>query len=153
MIRRLTKEANVPGVHLCTLNLEKSVQRVIEGLGWTSMNHTLKPSNRLIAVICVRPCSGNAAHSLPSLLRTSQAPTPQRSTDNLTWSSRHIARQTPPQASSPVVLLASSKLERAKSTMRPAGTTSQMAVSVTSRVLHMVIRTRGVPRISQCVFP
>ena len=50
MIRRLTKEASVPGVHFCTLNLEKSVQRVVEGLGWTQSDISLKPSNKLIAV-------------------------------------------------------------------------------------------------------
>lgn len=50
MIRRLTKEAKVPGVHLCTLNLEKSVRRVVEGLGWTSVDKSLKIGNRLIAV-------------------------------------------------------------------------------------------------------
>ena len=48
MIKRLTSEANIPGVHICTLNLEKSVQRVIEGLGWGGS--TLKVANKLIAV-------------------------------------------------------------------------------------------------------
>ena len=48
MIKRLTSEANVPGVHLCTLNLEKSVQRVLEGLGWGGS--TIKITNKLIAV-------------------------------------------------------------------------------------------------------
>lgn len=47
MIRRLVSEANVPGVHFCTLNLEKSVQRVLETLQWTdTLTH---PHNRLIA--------------------------------------------------------------------------------------------------------
>ncbi|KAL4244857.1 methylenetetrahydrofolate reductase family protein [Abortiporus biennis] len=46
MIHRLTTEGKVPGVHFCTLNLEKSVQRVIEGLGWASGQ---KLANRLIA--------------------------------------------------------------------------------------------------------
>lgn len=49
MIRRLTTEGKVPGVHFCTLNLEKSVQRVIEGLGWGRQAFT-KPTNKLIAV-------------------------------------------------------------------------------------------------------
>ncbi|THH29589.1 hypothetical protein EUX98_g4598 [Antrodiella citrinella] len=46
MIKQLTDQGNVPGVHFCTLNLEKSVHRVTEGLGWAG-----KPSrpNRLIA--------------------------------------------------------------------------------------------------------
>ncbi|THG97685.1 hypothetical protein EW026_g4365 [Hermanssonia centrifuga] len=47
MIQRLTTEAEVPGVHICTLNLEKSVQRVIEGLGWSGSS--LKYTNKLIA--------------------------------------------------------------------------------------------------------
>lgn len=34
MIQRLTKNGEVPGVHFCTLNLEKSVHRVLESLGW-----------------------------------------------------------------------------------------------------------------------
>lgn len=49
MIKRLTTEASIPGVHLCTLNLEKSVQRVIEGLGW-GMPVYGKVTNKLIAV-------------------------------------------------------------------------------------------------------
>lgn len=52
MVRRLTTEGNVPGVHFCTLNLEKSVQRVLEGLAWTSYSSitSLKITNKLIAV-------------------------------------------------------------------------------------------------------
>ncbi|KAK0211066.1 methylenetetrahydrofolate reductase-domain-containing protein [Desarmillaria ectypa] len=34
MIRQLTSEGKVPGVHFSTLNLEKSVQRVLESLQW-----------------------------------------------------------------------------------------------------------------------
>ena len=49
MIKRLTTEAKVPGVHFCTLNLEKSVQRVLEGLGWGAPNF-FKVTNKLIAV-------------------------------------------------------------------------------------------------------
>ena len=48
MIHRLTIEGHVPGVHFCTLNLEKSVQRVIEGLGWVGVGP--KVLNRLILV-------------------------------------------------------------------------------------------------------
>lgn len=57
MIRRLTQEANVPGVHFCTLNLEKSVQTVLEQLQWTGKH--LEVHNKLIEVcyqfICF-PC-------------------------------------------------------------------------------------------------
>ncbi|CAL1705551.1 unnamed protein product [Somion occarium] len=48
MIRRLTTEGRIPGVHFCTLNLEKSVQRVIEGLQWTNSSSP-KVANKLIA--------------------------------------------------------------------------------------------------------
>ncbi|KAJ7126819.1 methylenetetrahydrofolate reduct [Mycena epipterygia] len=46
MIGRLTTEGNIPGVHLCTLNLEKSVQRVLEGLKWTGSSEVVH--NKLI---------------------------------------------------------------------------------------------------------
>lgn len=48
MIQRLVSEAGVPGVHFCTLNLEKSVRRVLEGLNLAE--GLAKPENRLIAV-------------------------------------------------------------------------------------------------------
>jgi methylenetetrahydrofolate reductase (NADPH) len=48
MIRRLTTEGGVPGVHFCTLNLEKSVQRVLEGLQW--IEAVTARQNKLIAV-------------------------------------------------------------------------------------------------------
>ncbi|KAF9014000.1 methylenetetrahydrofolate reductase-domain-containing protein [Cyathus striatus] len=48
MIQRLATEGSVPGVHFCTLNLEKSVQRVLETLQWTGVVHTTLP-NKLIA--------------------------------------------------------------------------------------------------------
>ncbi|KAF5380910.1 hypothetical protein D9615_004169 [Tricholomella constricta] len=47
MIQRLTKNGDVPGVHFCTLNLEKSVQRVLEFLQWTGVAAPVH--NRLIA--------------------------------------------------------------------------------------------------------
>ncbi|CDZ97433.1 methylenetetrahydrofolate reductase [Phaffia rhodozyma] len=34
MCKRLAVEGHVEGIHLCTLNLEKSARRVLEGLGW-----------------------------------------------------------------------------------------------------------------------
>jgi methylenetetrahydrofolate reductase (NADPH) len=48
MIRRLVDEGGLRGFHFCTLNLEKSVQSVLETLGWTP-GHA-KIQNRLIAV-------------------------------------------------------------------------------------------------------
>lgn len=49
MIKRLVSEAKIPGVHFCTLNLEKSVQRVLENLGWGVPSYN-KVTNKLIAV-------------------------------------------------------------------------------------------------------
>ncbi|KAJ7112438.1 FAD-linked oxidoreductase-like protein [Mycena crocata] len=46
MIGRLTTEGAIPGVHMCTLNLEKSVQRVLEGLKWTGSSEAIH--NKLI---------------------------------------------------------------------------------------------------------
>ncbi len=51
MIRKLVSEGDIQGVHFCTLNLEKSVQRVLEALQWTGVHPHLH--NRLIAVSCV----------------------------------------------------------------------------------------------------
>jgi len=34
MIKELWERGGVRGFHLCTLNLEKSITRVLEGLGW-----------------------------------------------------------------------------------------------------------------------
>lgn len=48
MIRRLVEEGGLHGFHLCTLNLEKSVQSILEILGWTP-GHA-KIHNKLIAV-------------------------------------------------------------------------------------------------------
>ena len=65
MIRRLTTEANIPGVHFSTLNLEKSVQRVVEGLGWIErLPSVLKPMNKLIAVRNTLRTISNMTHTL-----------------------------------------------------------------------------------------
>jgi methylenetetrahydrofolate reductase (NADPH) len=48
MIHRLTTEGGIRGVHFCTLNLEKSVQRVLENLQWTVPPPPVQ--NQLIAV-------------------------------------------------------------------------------------------------------
>lgn len=34
MVNRLVEEGKVEGVHFCTLNLEKSVRKVLDGLKW-----------------------------------------------------------------------------------------------------------------------
>ncbi|KAG6889836.1 hypothetical protein C0995_014314 [Termitomyces sp. Mi166 len=56
MIERITNQNVVPGFHFCTLNLEKSVQHVLEILGWTGTT-TLPYHNRLIA-----ETAGNVIH-------------------------------------------------------------------------------------------
>ena len=48
MILQLTKGDDIRGVHFCTLNLERSVQKVLGGLGWT--NNGLEDKHRLIVV-------------------------------------------------------------------------------------------------------
>lgn len=48
MIQRLTTEGDIQGVHFCTLNLEKSVQRILELLKWTGVAAPVH--NKLIAV-------------------------------------------------------------------------------------------------------
>ncbi|EIN07214.1 MTHFR-domain-containing protein [Punctularia strigosozonata HHB-11173 SS5] len=58
MIRKLVGSGKVPGVHFCTLNLEKSVQRVLESLGWTNPRDTPRTKNKLIA-----DTPGDAVHT------------------------------------------------------------------------------------------
>lgn len=48
MVKRLTEENHVKGVHFCTLNLEKSVRRILEGLGWA--HEGMRPRNKIIRV-------------------------------------------------------------------------------------------------------
>jgi methylenetetrahydrofolate reductase (NADPH) len=40
MVERLVGEGEVEGVHFCTLNLERSVRRVLEGLTWLAKEPT-----------------------------------------------------------------------------------------------------------------
>jgi hypothetical protein len=49
MIRRITSEGDIRGVHLCTLNLERSVQLVLEKLHWAA-GGSPKVQNKLITV-------------------------------------------------------------------------------------------------------
>ena len=48
MLKRLNAEGVILGVHFCTLNLEKSVQRVLEKLQWAT--HVPHQHNKLIGV-------------------------------------------------------------------------------------------------------
>ncbi|KAL0581124.1 methylenetetrahydrofolate reductase 1 [Marasmius crinis-equi] len=48
MCQRITTEGGIIGVHFCTLNLEKSVQRVVEILQWSPATAHKHAHNRLI---------------------------------------------------------------------------------------------------------
>ena len=51
IVQKLRSEGNIVGFHFCTLNLEKSVQRVLESLGWTGGIPSIDVIvNRLIVV-------------------------------------------------------------------------------------------------------
>ncbi|KAH9952074.1 methylenetetrahydrofolate reduct [Amylocystis lapponica] len=72
MIRKLMTTGDIRGVHFCTLNLEKSVTRVLECLQWTGSSQQV--ANRLIAdeptlpesqlVITSQNATDSAANSL-----------------------------------------------------------------------------------------
>ena len=47
-VRTVIADGDIKGVHFCTLNLERSVRKVLEGLGWTGGQQIT--SNRLIIV-------------------------------------------------------------------------------------------------------
>ena len=47
MIQRLRSEGGINGFHFCTLNLEKSIQRILETLTWAGIPSVL---NKLIVV-------------------------------------------------------------------------------------------------------
>ena len=52
MIQKIHAAGDIQGFHFCTLNLEKSVQRVLEGLRWTGVSQG--SPNKLIAVCIFR---------------------------------------------------------------------------------------------------
>ncbi|XP_006457951.1 hypothetical protein AGABI2DRAFT_216007 [Agaricus bisporus var. bisporus H97] len=58
MIQRLVTGGEVSGVHFCTLNLEKSVQRILEDLQWTHAPN--RSPNRLISDAPLPPVSSSA---------------------------------------------------------------------------------------------
>ena len=47
-VQKIWAAGDIQGFHFCTLNLEKSVQRVLEGLQWTGSPEN--PTNKLIVV-------------------------------------------------------------------------------------------------------
>jgi methylenetetrahydrofolate reductase (NADPH) len=54
IIRKITSTGKIKGIHLCTLNLEKSVQLVIETLQWAGGSPEVK--NKLIAASLIYLC-------------------------------------------------------------------------------------------------
>lgn len=62
IIRKITSTGRIQGIHLCTLNLEKSVQLVIEKLQWAGGSPEMK--NRLIAASFVHLCLRSSYSSL-----------------------------------------------------------------------------------------
>lgn len=48
MVERIIADGDVKGVHFCTLNLERSVRKILEELRWTKQSPDT--SNRLIIV-------------------------------------------------------------------------------------------------------
>lgn len=50
IVKSITEDASlgIRGVHFCTLNLEKSVRRILDALGWT--HESQRPRNQIIDV-------------------------------------------------------------------------------------------------------
>lgn len=77
MVQRLTAEG-INGIHFCTLNLEKSVQRVLENLGWTgTQDSPIQHKNKLIEdtisndlMVGAKTATTDAAASLASISKT-----------------------------------------------------------------------------------
>ncbi|KAF9520531.1 hypothetical protein BS47DRAFT_1287077 [Hydnum rufescens UP504] len=63
--RRLTTEGGLGGVHFCTLNLEKGVRRVLEGLGWS--HQSVQVVNKIIQE---SPSDTDNSHIPPDLVIT-----------------------------------------------------------------------------------
>lgn len=55
---KLTTEGDIKGVHFCTLNLEKSVRRVLEGLGWSHV----APSSPILNKIIIEDPTDPSSH-------------------------------------------------------------------------------------------
>lgn len=138
MIQRLTGEGKVPGVHFCTLNLEKSVHRVCEGLGWTAPSSRVP--NKLITVCTSLHPTLNDPYTL---LRIRPSSHYTRFQQILPESSTLTTQRTQPSTVSHTTACLT-KQERVNSTMHQAGTISLTVASVTSKVLHSVNLTRGV---------
>lgn len=83
MIRSILSDGDVKGVHFCTLNLEKSVRRILDELHWT--NAPTHATNQLITVRFFPSFSDklvvtNSLHRTQHLLHTFFLPRPTPST-------------------------------------------------------------------------
>ncbi|THH12009.1 hypothetical protein EW145_g283 [Phellinidium pouzarii] len=77
MIKRLIDDGDVKGVHFCTLNLERSVRKVLENLDWAGGSP--RTSNKLI----IDSADTNARESAPNDLTIRPADANQTATDKL----------------------------------------------------------------------
>ncbi|KAA1469427.1 methylenetetrahydrofolate reduct [Dentipellis sp. KUC8613] len=75
MVKRLVNEGGIRGFHFCTLNLEKSVQRIIESLDWAQAPSINQTPNRLIADTpgVVESASNDPAHTVTPATATTSA--------------------------------------------------------------------------------
>ncbi|KAF8599080.1 MTHFR-domain-containing protein [Ceratobasidium sp. AG-I] len=75
MIKNILSEGDVKGVHFCTLNLEKSVRRILDELHWT--NAPTHATNQLITDTTssphILPPPSNAAHPITFTITPSEA--------------------------------------------------------------------------------
>lgn len=74
MVHRLVEEGAVEGVHFCTLNLEKSVRRVLDGLKWARFEDASSGVNGSLTNGAVGANMQNALIEDASNRTTSQAP-------------------------------------------------------------------------------
>ncbi|KAI0263359.1 methylenetetrahydrofolate reduct [Gloeopeniophorella convolvens] len=90
MIRRLVAEGGLQGFHFCTLNLEKSVQRILEILGWAP-GHAATPHNRLIA-----ESPGGDPTTAPATTNPDLLVTPAHAAHSAATGLAHLAAPTAP---------------------------------------------------------
>ncbi|CEL51486.1 hypothetical protein RSOLAG1IB_00021 [Rhizoctonia solani AG-1 IB] len=79
MIRSILSDGDVKGVHFCTLNLEKSVRKILDELGWTHGTHH---PNQIIT---------DASHSPHILPAPTDAPNPVTFTISPSEATQHAA--------------------------------------------------------------
>jgi hypothetical protein len=140
MIQRITIEGGIRGVHLCTLNLERSVQLVLESLHWAGGSPKIQ--NKLIVV----------SHSFlvaSSILTSSfvnirmQDPSITSENSTLIYSFRQLTPLAPQHLVSRAQCIRMEKLAAENSITLRLGMTSQMVDLVITRVLRLEIKVLG----------